>query len=186
MGKFKIGDKVIVRTNGRIGVIKGRDVHDLKNGRVAIEYIVKTDEGFQNWNTYGKKELAKLNNKPKQKKNNTLVVDAANGYKVTLVAIISKENVWKSHFDENGYYAPFCRKGKTLSIGYSICNPNDEFDANIGIKIATHRAKTSPFCHMTSDFNGEFNKETIDAILKVKGDYIINNIDKFTLKNDKI
>ena len=90
--------------------------------------------------------------------------------------------MWKDSFDENGYYSPYARKGKDLTIGYAIYNPSDEYDPDMGIRIATHRAKTSPFCHLISDFNGEFNKETINTLLKVKGDYIVKNIEHFVTK----
>ena len=69
-----------------------------------------------------------------------------------------------------------------MSIGYAIYNPNDEYDEDFGIRIATHRAKKKPFCNILSDFSGEFNKETIDALLKVKGEYIANNITDFITK----
>lgn len=176
MSKFKIGDKVIVKSTGKVGIIKGREVHEMENGRVAIEYVVKTGEGFQNWNAYGKKELAKLNLYDNEKAVPTLVVDAPNGYKVTLVALTKRENVWNT-FDDgfNAYY----RRGKRLCIGYAIYNPNDTYDEELGFRIAKHRAKKKPFCDIISGFSGEFNKETIDALLKVKGEYIAAHIDDF-------
>ena len=66
-----------------------------------------------------------------------------------------------------------------MRIGYAIYNPDDEYDNTVGVRIATHRAKKSPFCHLISDFSGEFNTETVDALLRVKADYIVRNIDKF-------
>jgi len=182
MSKIKINDKVIVKQSGKIGVVKGREVCNLPDGKVKIEYIVKTDEGFENWLSLPKKELEKVVPVKTEKAVPTLVVDAPNGYKVTLVAIVRNETVWKDSFDENGYYSPYARKGKDLTIGYAIYNPSDEYDPDMGIRIATHRAKTSPFCHLISDFNGEFNKETINTLLKVKGDYIVKNIEHFVTK----
>lgn len=179
MSKIKINDKVIVKKTGKTGVVKGRDTIALGDGRVKVEYIVKTDEGFENWNTYSKKELEKFLPTNEIKTTPTLVVDAPNGYKVTLVALVTNERVLKDAFDEDGYYAPYQRKGKDLKIGYAICNPNDKYDYDFGVRVATHRAKKSPFCHLISDFNGEFNKETVDALLHVKADYIVRNIDKF-------
>lgn len=179
MSKIKVNDNVVVKESGKIGVVKGREVHDEGNGRVRIEYIVKTGEGFSNWGTYTKHEIAKVKRNVNVKACPSLVLDAANGFKVTLVALVRNETVWKDSFDENGYYSPYARKGKDLTIGYAIYNPSDVYNPDMGIRIATHRAKTSPFCHLISDFNGEFNKETIDALLKVKGDYIVKNIEKF-------
>jgi hypothetical protein len=182
MSKLKINDKVIVKESGKTGVVKGRDIVELPDGKVRVEYIVKTGNGFENWGTFKKNELERVVSVKTEKAVPTLVVDAPNGYKVTLVAIIRNETVWKDSFDENGYYSPYARKGKDLRIGVAFYNPNDTYDYDFGVSIATHRAKTSPFCHLISDFNGEFNKETIDALLKVKGEYIVNNIEHFVTK----
>ena len=38
---------------------------------------------------------------------------------------------------------------------------------------------------MCSDFNGEFNAATVEAIMNVKTDYIKNNFDKFIKKSQK-
>ena len=179
MSKIKINDKVIVKATGKTGVVKGREVHDEGNGRVKIEYVVKNGEGFSNWGTYSKNELTKVVRKKDEKANPTIVLDAPNGYKVTLVAVVRNEDIWKDAFDKDGYYSPYRRKGKDFRIGMAIYNPNDTYDYNLGVRIATHRAKTSPFCHLISDFNGEFNKETVEALLNVKGNYIVKNIEHF-------
>lgn len=184
MSQFKINSKVIVKATGKEGIIKGRDVIELGDGRVKVEYIVKTGNGFDNWNSYSKNELEKYVNQSEIKSVPTLVVDAPNGYKVTLVAIVRNQSVWKEAFNGDGEYEPYLRKGKDLSIGYAICNPKDTFDHWIGVRIATHRAKKSPFCHIVSDFSGEFNAETIYALMKVKANYIVKNIDNFiTVEN---
>ena len=60
MSKIKINDKVIVKQSGKIGVVKGREVCNLPDGKVKIEYIVKTGEGFENWLSVPKKELEKV------------------------------------------------------------------------------------------------------------------------------
>ena len=70
-------------------------------------------------------------------------------------------------------------KYKTLSIGYSIYNGTDEFDQNVGIKIAKHRCRHNPFTCMASLFSGEFPQSTVAAIMDDKAKYIIRNIDKF-------
>ena len=179
MSKFKINDKVIVKENGKVGIIKGREIKELPEGKVRIEYIVKTGEGFDNWNAYLKNELEKVKTIKTEKKLPIFVVDAANGYKVTLAAVVCNKTVWKDSVDEFGMFDTYPRKGKELSIGYAIYNPNDEYDQDLGVRIATHRAKKSPFCHMVSDFNGEFNHKTIMSLLKVKGNYIADNLEHF-------
>ena len=179
MSKLKTNDKVIVKTTGKVGVIKSRDMIDMGNGRVKVEYIVKTGDGFDNWNSYSKNELEKFFPTNEVKTIPTLVVDAPNGYKVTLVALVTNELVLKDAYVEDIHYVPYWRKGKKLKIGYAICNPIDKYNHAFGVRLATHRAKKRPFCHLISDFNGEFNTETIDALLRVKADYIVRNIDKF-------
>lgn len=182
MSKLKINDMVIVKESGKTGVVKGRDVIELPDGKVRVEYIVKTGNGFDNWVSCKKNDLLKVLPGKANKPIPTLVVDAPNGYKVTLVAIVRNETVWKDTFDKDGYYHPYARKGKDLCIGYAIYNPNDKYDPDFGVRIATHRAKTTPFCHLVSDFNGEFNNQTVNALLKVKGEYITQNIDKFVTR----
>ena len=100
-----------------------------------------------------------------------ITLTAKNGYTITVIAITSNIR-WH---DENDN----CRRGKELRIGYSICNPSDEYDDDIAIRIAKHRAKKSPFCHLMSPFNGEFNDDTINALLETKGYYILENLDNF-------
>ena len=179
MSKIKINDKVIVKKSGKTGTVKGREVHELGGGKVSVEYVVKTGEGFENWISCTKKDLLKVVPERTEKALPSLVLNASNGYKVTLVAIVRNERVWKDAFDADGYFAPYVRKGKDLCIGYAIYNPNDVYDPDFGLRIATHRAKKSPFCHLVSDFSGEFNTETINALLAVKGDYIVKNIERF-------
>ena len=179
MSKLKINDKVIVKQSGKRGIVMGRDVHTLPDGKIKIEYVVKTGEGFGNWVSCSKTELEKIQYTRETKTPQYLIVEAPNGYKVTVVAILHKEIVWRDGVDSQGFYSPYSRKGRDLSIGYSIYNPSDEYNEKVGIRIATHRAKKSPFCHLISDFSGEFNKETVDALLKVKAEYIVNNIEHF-------
>ena len=95
MSKIKINDKVIVKATGKTGVVKGRDVVEIPDGKIRVEYIVKTGNGFDNWATFKKKELEKVVSVKTEKAVPTLVVDAPNGYKVTLVAIVRNEIVLK-------------------------------------------------------------------------------------------
>ena len=178
MSKLKTNDKVIVKATGKVGIIKGRDMIDMGDGRVKVEYIVKTGDGFDNWNTYSKNELEKFLPTNEVKTIPTLVVDAPNGYKVTLVALVINDRVIKP-YRKNGVYDPHWHKVKYLRIGYAIYNPDDEYDHDFGVRVATKRAKKNAFCHLFSDFSGEFNTETVDALLRVKADYIVRNIDKF-------
>lgn len=61
-------------------------------------------------------------------------------------------------------------------------HPNDEFNEKIGVRIARSRYRKKPFCRMFSCFGGEFSKDTVEAIMNVKADYIKNNFSKFISK----
>lgn len=76
----------------------------------------------------------------------------------------------------NGFYI---RKGRKLTIGFSIYNGKDDYDNNIGVKYAKHRMKTHPFCSMESAFSGEFQPKTVHAIIDAKADYIMEHWDEF-------
>lgn len=171
MSRFKTNEKVYIKATGALGIIKGREVTKIDDKRIKVEYIVKTGDGFDNWKPYLKKELVKYNPNVGEDYVPTITLNAKNGYTITVIAITSNIR-W---YDENDNR----RRGKELRIGYSICNPSDEYDDDIAIRIAKHRAKKSPFCHLMSPFNGEFNDDTINALLEVKGHYILENLDNF-------
>lgn len=172
MSKFKTNESVVIKATGQTGVIKSREIITDGPNHVKVEYIVKTGDGFENWGSYTKKELEKVHYQPTPKPNLSIVLDAKDGYKVTLVAIVDTT------------YGPYeMYRYKTLNIGYSIYNPNDEYNEEMGKRIATHRAKNRPFCYLFTYFGGEFNNETVMALLNVKGEYIVNNIDNFLPEN---
>lgn len=191
MSKFNVNDEVIVIATGEKGVVKAKEVTTANDGNkkhITIQYMVKVGDGFSNWKVFYRRELQKAPKKCDNTTNKYLikVYDAANGYKVTLVALAERYDYygWEDSFDEEGRldYAYKGHKGKKLNIGYSIYNPSDKYDENLGISIAKKRSHTRPFAHMSSEFSGEFNKETIEAIMDVKAKYIIDNLDKFTNK----
>lgn len=175
--KFKINDRVRVIATGESGVVKGREILPVEGSkRVNIEYIVKVGDGFSNWKTFSKKELESVRKEEEEPRVYTKVYDVVDGYKITLFAKVY------NHKGENDFFSYSYRE---LKIGYSIYNPDDEYNEQIGVKIARKRSRLSPFCRLTSDFNGEFNKETVEAIMDVKATYIKNHFDKFIQKQNK-
>ena len=68
MSKFKINNKVIIKETGKEGIIKGRDVIELGDGKVKVEYIVKTGNGFDNWG------VGKKHNKAQQYNHNRIII----------------------------------------------------------------------------------------------------------------
>ena len=172
--KFKVDDRVRVIATGEIGTVKGRDVIPVEGSkRVKIEYIVKVGNGFDNWKSYSKKELEAVRTVNEELRVYTKVYDVVDGYKITMYAKV------------DNYRTPWDIKERSLSIGYSIYSPADVYDENRGIKIARRRSKSAPFCLMYSEFSGEFNALTVNAIMDVKADYIKNNFDKFINRTSK-
>lgn len=192
MSKFNVNDEVIVVATGEKGVVKAKEVTTANDGNkkhITIQYMVKVGEGFSNWKVFYRRELQKvpIDKKADNGKRLWNVYNAPNGYKVTLVAIADTYKYFECdevYNEEERHWEQIARpcKGKKLNIGYSICNPNDMYDAVIGVRIATKRLHSKPFAHMVSKFSGEFNSETVSAIMDAKAKYIINNIDKFISK----
>ena len=168
--KFKVNDRVRIIATGEIGTVKGRDVLKIDGTkRVKVEYVVKTGDGFNNWKPLSKKEIERVNVEVEEPRVYTKVYDVVDGFKITMYAKVDN-------------YRSFSTKGRVLRIGYAIYNPVDPYDENRGIKIARSRSRYSPFCFMISEFNGEFNADTVNALMDVKADYIKNNFDKFIKK----
>lgn len=176
MSKFKVNDKVQVIATNEVGVIKGHETTPIEGTKkVKIEYIVKIGNGFDKWKVYQRHELKKVVNHNDELRVYTKIYDIVDGYKLTMYAKVDNDLRLSDDFE--------MRKGRKLNIGYSIYNPSDAYNEKIGISIAKKRSRTSPFCHMESRFSGEFNKETVEAIMDVKSLYIKNNIDKFINKS---
>lgn len=192
MSKFNVNDEVIVVATGEKGVVKAKEVTTANDGNkkhITIQYMVKVGEGFSNWKVFYRRELQKAAKKEEstESKYAIKVYEAPNGYKVTLVALADTYKYFEcdevyNEAERHWEQITLPCKGKRLNIGYSICNPNDEYSANVGVKIAKKRLHSRPFAHMVSKFSGEFNKETVIAIMDAKANYIINNIDKFINK----
>lgn len=175
--KFKVNERVRVIATGEIGIVKGREILPVEGSkRVNIEYLVKVGDGFSNWKAFSKKELESVRKEEEEPRVYTKVYDVVDGYKITLFAKVYNHKEWSNII---------CIRYRELRIGYSIYNPDDEYNEQIGVKIARKRSRLSPFCRLTSDFNGEFNKETVEAIMDVKATYIKNHFDKFIQKQNK-
>lgn len=177
MAKFNVNDDVIINESGKKGVILYRDeTRDKENERTTVRYFVKFGNGTENYAWFNRKEISKplrIFEEGNNKRIKTRMYDMSNGYKLTLVAIV--ENI--DGYDETSI--TYFEKERVLRIGYSLCNPLDEYDENIGYKLAKHRAYEKPFTHMVARFTGEFNEETTKAIMDVKAKYICENIDNF-------
>lgn len=174
MSRIKIGDEVVIKATSARGVVKGREVHSLNDNRVLVEYIVKTGTGWKNWTSCSKDELHKVVRRKRSKINPTIVMDAPGGYKVTLTGIVRNLPA-----DDTVRV-----RRKELRIGYSICNPLDEYSHRIGTHIAEHRAKTKPIACISSRYGCEFDDMTVASLLKAKGEYMVMNFDRFVPINN--
>lgn len=178
MSKFNVGEEILVKESGKLGVIKGREVVNTDGKHTKITYVVKLGEGFENWKAFSKKELSRKPRTDKTKLNKiTKSFKAKDGYTVTVVGFTNTYVNDYSYNEENDTLKSL--RAKRLRIGYAICNPKDTFDENVGERIALHRAKYTPFCDIASRFTGEFNEATVEALIDVKADYIVKNIDRF-------
>lgn len=171
--KFKVNDRVRVIATGEVGTVKGREVTNVDGTvRVKIEYIVKTGEGFNGWKAYNKKELELVRKEVEEPRTYHKVYDVVDGFKITMYTKVDNVPNWIGG-------------GRTLRMGYSIYSPEDVYDEAKGVKIARKRSKVCPFCRMESDFKGEFNADTVFALMDVKADYIKNNFDRFIKRHEQ-
>ena len=166
MARFKVGESAIIKESGKKCVIKGVETKHAKidddHKRTDVIYVARTEDG--EWGFLRRHELSKMPEKP-QEELPFKVFEAGNGWKVVVVAIKRKETKYIV--------------SSNIQIGFSIYNPVDKWDLEYGIRIAKYRAKKRPLCSMFSYDKNEFGKETTNAILYVKGQYVVDNLDKF-------
>lgn len=171
MSKFKVGAKVIYQpkdSDAMVGTIRARNERT-ENKRTTIEYMVDFGTDMNKWKILSKKDLEKLPQNSHERQP-FIKEYSYNNCKIVFVGVVQT----KSFIDW-----PRCRKCKELSIGYAIYNGTDDYNADFGIKLAKHRAKTKPFCQMGSLFSGEFNNATIEAIMDAKMAYMQEHWNKF-------
>lgn len=173
MGKFKVGQKVLVKATNERGIIISRDViKNSETNHVKVQYVVKLGYGVEKLKSFEKTELENIDiniilKESKIKKIYSVFGKTIDDRKILVVACIKK-----SMIDD---YTPCI----SLNIGYSVCHPDDNFDFNVGWKIAERRANKSPISIVS--FRGDYGF-TDDDITKVLTDnlhYIKKNIGKF-------
>ena len=68
---------------------------------------------------------------------------------------------------------------KGVKLGFAVCSPDDNFDENLGITIATGRArKNSKYALLTTKL-GYVNSPLIEALLKQEAKYFKENPEKY-------
>ena len=174
MAKFKVGETVLDAKTGIEGAVKARDIQS-GDGKTVVKYMVDFGGGIENWKIMSRKQLSKS---PKKNQRRELIVkEYSHGeQKLTLVARV-RNRIYLSPDVSIG--------GKMMEIGFSIYNGIDNYKHAFGVKYALHRIKTRPFCRMESNFNGEFNNETVLAIMDAKANYIISHWSEFYRPNNE-
>ena len=171
MAKFNVNQAVVRKSDGKSGIIRAREIKSVEN-YTDVKYLVDFGDGIDNWQVLEKKDIMS----PFMIKE----YGVGDGKIITIAARVNnvktEANAYSDVFDE--YYS-YTTKGKILNIGFSIYNGSDDYNPEIGRKYAIHRCKTNPFTTMGSGFSGEFNNETVEAIMDVKAKYIIKNMDRF-------
>lgn len=183
MSKFRVNEKVVSVESGETGIVRVRDVQH-EGDKTVVKYMVDFGGGLEKWKIMNKSELRKVKSIVNNNNNPfycfEYVYNHDNNQRLIMVASVEPKSylVENPNPDDcmNGFYI---RKGRKLTIGFSIYNGEDDYDKNIGVKYAKHRMKTHPFCSMESAFSGEFQPKTVHAIIDAKADYIMEHWDEF-------
>lgn len=171
--KFRVGEPVFVKSLNKEGTVKSKEVIRKEDSKeISVEYVIKLGEGFTNWISVKRDDLEKIKPEPKADTAISKVYELNDGYKLTLYADVKKNTFMGV-------------PSVSLKIGYSICCPDDTFEEKIGRSLAKRRANVSPYANMISYCKYEFKKETVEAIMDVKANYIKNNLHLFLNKKDK-
>jgi hypothetical protein len=186
MSKIRIGDNVVVKETNVIGTVVGRELKKSSDGskKVTVEYVVKTGDGFENYKPYTRKEIEKVSTPTEVDTANVSTYPrlynyehkCADGRTVVMTGVVDIYHVAAPGIKS--------QKNKILTVGYSICHPQDENDKNIGAEIAYRRALTKPLSVLATPFTGEFKEDFVTVILKAKAQFVEENMQKF-IERDK-
>lgn len=188
MAKIKMNDRVEVIDSEYKGkvidiCVENNGVNKNKTYGVFIE--------GNNFVEYYQKQMLKPIKKSK-KENETVypkeyvLTGLAGGRKITVVGLVDKEKyetvspsmITDGRYQMDGIFFS-AEKRKTLSVGYSICHPEDAevYSPETGIRIARKRCYERPMTILESPYMGEFRDDLVNAILRTKMDYIVNSIE---------
>lgn len=82
--------------------------------------------------------------------------------------------------DEPSYVADLygneiCEVVKGLKLGFSICNPTDTFNEEMGITIAVGRARKNAEYALAASSHGYINTKLVQAFLEQEAEYFKHN-----------
>lgn len=112
---------------------------------------------------------------------------------VVVVGIMKEKNTNKYHIkrntclknSKNGTIADVIYKNrvreKVFKIGYAICNTEDSYDKNVGIKIAKSRARKSPVGVISTTSFSMLQDDQCNALIENEAKFIEANIEKYIL-----
>ena len=184
MSKIRIGDRVEIKSSGSYleGIVLDKIVNiNQETKRCEKLWLVKPDDAksFSDYKMCTRKDIGKLGRtettRPISVKET--ITTPHGDYKLLLVGYLvegPRYELIKSSYDDGSQSAAYTYDPsvkKTLSIGWAICAPDDEWDWNRGYKIAIHRAKTCALSKIYTTNSGELDNKTIYAILKEKVSY---------------
>ena len=93
-----------------------------------------------------------------------------------IVAAVSQEvDGYLDLYDESGNVEDTVAIIKAVKIGVAICNPNDEYDEDRGLRIAMGKAMKSTEYAMYSTVPGMINTAVVEALLKQEAQFIKDN-----------
>ena len=196
MSKIRIGNKVTVKENGKIGTVVGREEKKLEGKKIEVKYVVKTEDGFENYKAFSRKEITKIptvventENKTVYPKKYSLEYPCSDGRTLVLTGVVDNYYDNVSEFEEyrtSKVMEIMKVKRKMLIVGYAICHPDDKNNKDLGAEIALRRAYKKPISILYSPFSGEFRDDLVVAILQTKAAFIEDNIDRFIERDNNL
>jgi hypothetical protein len=191
--RYKKGERVEFKEKEGYGVIvdvivKKSATEDAKP-RCEILYLVKPDgaEDFDQYLVCSRKDLRheQIENVNDLREHFQSNIDIGDGFKLLMYGYVFDGPLCVGHNDiAHGFssYTMVDEIKKQLYITYAICSKDDEYDIWEGLKLCRHRLKEQPYIKMYAEREGEFDSETVKAILLAKANYIKQHRDRFINK----
>lgn len=93
-----------------------------------------------------------------------------------IVAAVSQEvDGYLDLYDEDGDVEDTVAVIKSVKIGVAICNPNDEYNEERGLRIAVGKAESTNEYALFATIPGMINTAVVDALLKQEAHFIKEN-----------
>ncbi len=196
--KYRVGESVEFFNEigqSRSGVIIDRIIkNEEKDGKpwCEIHYLVKPDgaKTFEEYKTLTRKDLRKPQYECIPDENeNWERLELGGGFTLLMYSYVFKNRPrFKSKENKSADGSIYSTAiydteiRSQLHISYAICSKDDHYSIQEGLKICRSRLKKNPFIVLYSECVNEFDKNTVEAILKAKAEYIKNHKRRFINK----